>query len=114
MPTKAQPLGKSMDHLRVDADHAYNTSRAVGNDAEELREELTRLERDWDNLSRGWTGLASSAYSAMWAEWLGVASTLVDALAERSHNLGLAAVRYSEQDSHSGAAIESVPLDPGI
>jgi hypothetical protein len=41
-----------MDHLRVNADQAYNTSRAVGNDAQELREELTRPQRDWDNLSR--------------------------------------------------------------
>ncbi|WP_347133330.1 WXG100 family type VII secretion target [Mycobacterium sp. DL] len=114
MPTTAQPLGNSMDHLRVDADHAYNTSRAVGNDAEELREELARLERHWDNLSRGWTGLASSAYSAMWAEWLGGASTLVDALAERSHTLGLAAVRYSEQDAESAVGIDSVPMDLGI
>ena len=52
-----------MDHLKVDADQAYNTSRAVGNDAQELREELAGLQRDWDNLSREWSGVASSAYS---------------------------------------------------
>jgi hypothetical protein len=33
-----------MDHLRVDADQAYHTSRAVGNDAQELREELAGLQ----------------------------------------------------------------------
>ena len=54
-------IGEVMDHLRVDADQAYNTSRAVGNDAEERREELAGLQRDWDNLSRGWSGVASSA-----------------------------------------------------
>jgi hypothetical protein len=37
-----------MDHLNVDADQAYNTSLAVGNDAEELREELAGLQRDCD------------------------------------------------------------------
>jgi Proteins of 100 residues with WXG len=59
-----------MDHLRVDTDHAYNASRAVANDAEELREELVGLQRDWDNLAREWSGVASSAYSAIWCEWL--------------------------------------------
>jgi hypothetical protein len=45
-----------MNHLCVDADQAYNISRAVGNDAQELREELAGLQRDWDNLSREWSG----------------------------------------------------------
>jgi WXG100 family type VII secretion target len=103
-----------MDHLRVDADQAYNTSRAVGNDAEELHEELAGLQRDWDNLSREWSGVASSAYSAIWCEWLKGATTLVDALAESSHNLGVAAVSYSEQDAGSAAALRSTPIDMGI
>lgn len=64
-----------MDDLRVDADQAYNTSHSVGNDAEELRDELAALQRDWDNLSHGWTGVASSAYSAIWAEWTEGATT---------------------------------------
>ena len=72
-----------MDHLSVDADQAYNISRAVGNDAQELREELEGLQRDWDNLSREWSGAASYAYSAIWCEWLEGATTLVDALASR-------------------------------
>ena len=100
-----------MDHLRVDADQAYNTSRAVGNDAQELREELAGLQRDWENLSRGWSGVASSAYSAIWCEWLEGATTLIDALAESSHNLGVAAVSYSEQDAGSAAALRSTPID---
>ncbi|TPG34666.1 WXG100 family type VII secretion target [Mycolicibacterium hodleri] len=54
-----------MDQLRVDTDQAYNTSHAVSNDAEDLREELAGLQRDWDNLARGWTGTASSAYAAI-------------------------------------------------
>jgi peptide chain release factor 3 len=68
-----------MDPLRLDVDQAYNISRAVGNDAQELREELAGLQRDWDNLSREWSGVASSAYSAIWSEWLEGATTLVDA-----------------------------------
>jgi WXG100 family type VII secretion target len=102
-----------MDHLRVDADQAYNTSRAVGNDAQELREELAGLQRDWDNLSPEWSGVASSAYSAIWGEWL-QGATLIDALAESSHNLGVAAVSYSERDAASAAALHSTPIDMGI
>jgi WXG100 family type VII secretion target len=103
-----------MNHVRVDVDQAYNTSRAVGNDAQELRDELVGLKRDWDNLSGGWSGVAASAYAAIWAEWLEGAATLVDALAESSRNLGLAAVLYSDQDVESAARIDSVPLDLGI
>ena len=103
-----------MDRLRVDADQAYNTSRAVGNDAEELREELAGLQRDWDNLSREWSGAASSAYSTIWGEWLEGATTLVDALAESSHNLGVAAVSYSEQDASSAEALGETQIDLGL
>jgi WXG100 family type VII secretion target len=103
-----------MDHLRVEADQAFNTSRVVGNDAQELREELAGLRRDWDNLSREWSGVASSAYSAIWCEWLDGATTLVDVLVESSHNLGVAAVAYSEQDASSAAALRSTPIDLGI
>jgi len=74
---------------------------------------LAGLQRDWDNLSREWSGVASSAYSAIWSEWL-EATTLVDALAVSSHNLGVAAVSYSEQDAGSAAALRSTPIDLGI
>jgi WXG100 family type VII secretion target len=103
-----------MDHLRVDADEAYNASHAVGNDAEELREELAGLQRDWANLSRGWSGVASTAYSLIWSEWLEGASTLVEALADSSRKLGVAAVRYGEQDAGSAATIESTLPDLGL
>ena len=103
-----------MNHLCVDADQAYNISLAVGNDAQELREELEGLQRDWDNLSREWSGAASSAYSAIWREWLEGATTLVDALAVSSRNLGVAAVSYAEQDAGSAAAVRATLIDLGI
>lgn len=103
-----------MDQLRVDADLAYNTSRAVGNDAVELREELAGLQRDWDNLSREWSGAASTAYTAIWRDWLEGATTLVDALADSSHNLGVAAVSYSERDADSADALDSTAIDLGL
>jgi hypothetical protein len=39
-------------HLKVNADIAFNTSHAVSNEAEELREELFRLSHEWDNLAQ--------------------------------------------------------------
>lgn len=107
-------VGGTMDQLRVDAEAAYNASHAVSNDAEELREELASLQRQWDNLSRGWTGAASSAYSPMWTEWLEGASKLVDALAESSRSLGLAAVRYAEQDAESASTVQSTIIELGL
>src|SRR4051794_9556223 len=103
-----------MDHLKVDTDRAYHTSRAVGNDAQELREELAGLQRDWDNLSREWFGVAASAYSGIWNEWLEGAIKLVHALEESARNLGVAAASYSEQDADSAAALDSTPIDLGI
>lgn len=103
-----------MDQLRVDADQAYNTSHAVSNDAEELRDELAQLEHDWDTLSRGWSGVASSAYSAIWEDWRQGAITLVEALAESSQKLGVAAVRYSEQDADSANVIDTSTMNLGL
>jgi WXG100 family type VII secretion target len=103
-----------MDHLNVDSDAAYQTSHAVSNDAEDLRDELATLEQHWDNVSRGWSGAASSAFSSIWAEWHQGAVTLVGALAESSRNLGVAAVRYAEQDAESAATVNSATLDLGL
>lgn len=102
---------KVMQELRVDVDQALAASRALGNDAVELGEELDNLKREWENLARGWSGVASSTYSDAWGEWLEGAATLVDALAERSRNIGQAAVRYAEQDVQSGEVIGSVQTD---
>ena len=41
--------------------------------------------------------------TAIWRDWLQGATTLVDALADSSHNLGVAAVAYSERDADSAA-----------
>lgn len=100
-----------MEQLRVDVDQAFAASRALGNDAVELGEELDRLQRDWHNVSREWSGIAAATYNAAWEEWLEAATTLVDALEERSQKLGQAAVSYAERDNQSGAAIDSLPME---
>ncbi|MDW5614062.1 MULTISPECIES: WXG100 family type VII secretion target [Mycolicibacterium] len=100
-----------MDHLRVDPDLAFNTSRSVSNDAVELHEQLDSLQRDWDNLSGGWSGAASSAYSPLWAEWLDGATTLVDRLEELAHKVAAAAARYVDQDGSAAASIDSTAVD---
>lgn len=103
-----------MDHLKVDPDVAFNTSRAVSNDAVELHEQLNGLQRDWDNLSRGWSGPASSAYSPLWAEWLDGATTLVDTLEELARKVAAAAARYVDQDGSAAAFIDSTAVDLGL
>lgn len=103
-----------MNHLKVDADETFNISHAVGNDAEELRDELASLQREWDNLSRGWTGAAATAYASIWDEWLDGATTLVDSLADSARNLGQAAARYAEQDNASATTLESAEMDLGL
>lgn len=99
--------------LNVDTEAAYNTSHAVSNDAEDLRDELSSLEQQWHNLSSEWSGVASSAFSSMWTEWHQGAVALIDALAESSRNLGIAAVRYDERDADSAAAVATT-IDLGL
>jgi WXG100 family type VII secretion target len=89
------------DRLRVDADTAFTTSHGVSNEADELREELARLSREWDNLSHGWSGVAASAFAPAWEEWHEGAARIVEALAESSRRLAQAAVLYEERDNNS-------------
>ncbi|MGE2731740.1 WXG100 family type VII secretion target [Mycolicibacterium vaccae] len=103
-----------MNNLEVDPDVAFGTSQSVSNDAVELHEQLAGLQRDWDNLSRGWSGVASSAYTPLWAEWLDGATTLVDTLDELSRKVAAAAARYAEQDSSAAVSIDSVAVDLGL
>ena len=102
-----------MDHLSVDADQAYNISRAVGNDAQELREELAGLQRDWDNLSREWSG-----------GFVGVLGDLVRVAGGRHHarrrtcrvvaQPGRRGGVLLRADAGMAAALRSTPIDLGI
>jgi WXG100 family type VII secretion target len=98
------------DHLKVDADNAFNTSHSVSNDAEELREELTHLSQEWDNLSHGWSGVAASAFAPAWEEWHSGAAQIIEALAESSRRLAQAAVLYDTTDADSAHSFESGSL----
>jgi WXG100 family type VII secretion target len=102
------------DHLRVDADAAFNTSHVVSNEAEELREELARLSREWDNLSHGWSGAAASAFTPAWEEWHEGAARVVEALAESSRRLAQAAVLYEERDINSAQKLGSTGNGIGL
>lgn len=101
-------------HLEVNAEKAFNTAHAVSNDAEELREELSRLSRGWQNVSHGWSGAAASVFTSLWEEWHEGATKIVDALAESSRALAEAAVLYEQQDSSSAQALESLPTPHSI
>jgi WXG100 family type VII secretion target len=102
------------DQLRVDADTAFNTSHVVSNDAEELREELSRLSREWDNVSHGWSGVAASAFTQIWEEWHEGAANIVETLAESSRRLAKAAVLYEERDANSAQMLDSAGDGVGL
>ena len=88
-----------------DADEAFNSSHSVSNYAEELREELTRLSQEWDNLSHGWSGVAASAFASAWEEWHQGAAQIIETLAESSRLLAQAAVLYETQDADSAHSL---------
>jgi len=102
------------DHLKVDVNEAFKTSHAVSNDAEELREELSRISQEWGNVSHGWSGAAASAYTSIWEEWHEGAANLVEALAESSRRLGQAAVSYEQQDTVSAHRLDSLSIELGL
>src|ERR1700682_82055 len=102
------------DHLRVDADAAFNASHFISNEAEELREEVSRLSREWDNLSHGWSGVAASTFAPAWEDWHEGAARIVDALAESSRRLARAAVLYEEPDTCSAQTLGSAGIAMGL
>jgi len=102
------------DHLRVDADAAFNTSHVVSNEAEELREGLARLSREWDNLPHGWSGVAASAFTPAWEEWHEGSARIVEVLAESSRRLSQAAVLYEERDNNSAEMLSSTGSGIGL
>jgi len=102
------------DNLKVDTDQAFSTAHAVCNDAEELRDELSAIVREWDSMSRGWSGTAASAFTSIWEEWHEGAAKVVETLAESSRRLAEAAVRYDDQDHDSAGRLGSAVMDMGL
>lgn len=92
----------------------FNTSHAVSNNAEELREELSRLSREWDTVSHGWSGVAASVYTPIWEEWHEGATRLVETLAESSRSLAQAAILYEERDTDTAQTLGSLPDEMGL
>jgi|SRR3954469_2223474 WXG100 family type VII secretion target len=95
------------DPLRVNATETFNIAHAVANHAEELRDELRQLVREWENLSHGWEGVAASAYRPAWDEWHEGAARIVEVLADESDKLARAAAAYDEQDSTAAQALDA-------
>lgn len=100
-----------MQPLRADLDVAFDISRSVSNEAVELHDELVGLQRDWDNVARGWSGTASSTYAPLWEQWLEGATTLIDTLEELAHKLAVTAGEYADQDAQSASLVSSVPIE---
>jgi WXG100 family type VII secretion target len=95
------------EELQVDTDEAFQAAHTICNHAEELREELAHLVRDWDNLSRAWEGRAASAYTPVFDQWHEGATKVVDILTEMSKQLAMAAAAYEEQDTENAHSLGS-------
>ncbi|WP_071287866.1 WXG100 family type VII secretion target [Mycolicibacterium llatzerense] len=101
-----------MKQLTVDAEVALQAAQGVGSDAAELREELSRLEREWQDIAHGWKGSAASAYTALWEQWHDGATKVVQTALESSEKLNRAAVLYTQQDEESAHLVQAA--SPGI
>jgi WXG100 family type VII secretion target len=102
------------EHLKVDVAETLTTSQVVSDDADELRAELARLSREWDNVASGWSGAAASAFAPLWDEWHDGAAKLVETLAESCRRLERSAVAYEEQESGSADLLRIVPAEIGL
>ncbi|MEN4475751.1 WXG100 family type VII secretion target [Mycolicibacterium cosmeticum] len=91
--------------LEVDPAAVFATAQTLSNHAEDLREELRGLSREWDDLSHSWSGVAASAYLPPWEEWHEAAAKLTDSLSETAARLAEAGSVYDEQDSDSAQAL---------
>lgn len=102
------------EHLKVDATRTLGTSHVVNGDAEELREELARIAREWNDVSSGWSGAAASAFASLWEEWHDGAVKLVEILAESTRRLAHAAVAYDDQEDRSAKTARTMPVEIGL
>ncbi len=103
-----------MAELKVDEALTLDTSHAVNGDAEELRAELARIARGWDNVVSGWSGAAASSYAALWEEWHDGAAKLVEILAESTRRLEHAAAAYEDREDRSATMLRTVPVEIGL
>ena len=107
-----RPYASSVaEHLKVDVAKALDTSHVVSEDAEDLRAELTRIAREWDDVPSGWSGNAASAFATLWEEWHDGAVKLVEILAETTRRLGHAAVAYEDQEEFRSGKSLRVPVE---
>ena len=96
-----------MKQLTVDAAVALQAAQGVGSDATELQEELSRLEREWQDIAHGWKGSAAAAYAALWEQWHDGAIKVVQSVAESAEKLNQAATLYTQQDEESAHVLQS-------
>jgi WXG100 family type VII secretion target len=99
-----------MKRLDVDSDVVLRTAHGASSDAVELGDELSRLAREWQDVSHGWTGSAATAFAALWDEWHDGATKVVQIVTESSEDLAQAAVLYAQQDAESAHALESASV----
>lgn len=103
-----------MAELKVDAALTLDTSHGVNGAADELRAELGRIARGWDDISSKWSGAAASAFASQWEDWHDGATRLVEILAESTRRLGHAAATYQDRENRSATMLQTMPVEIGL
>ncbi|MBY0442206.1 MAG: WXG100 family type VII secretion target [Mycobacteriaceae bacterium] len=91
--------------MLVSPDEVFKAAQALRNQAYELNDGVAGLSRDWDSLSRGWSGAAASAFAPAWEDWHQGVTALVAMLADWSDRLARAAVAYEQQDCQAAGVV---------
>lgn len=99
--------GFEISDMMVSPNEVFKAAHAIGNQANELRDGLEGLSRDWDSLSHGWSGAAASAFTPAWAEWHEGVTTLIAMLTNWADRMARAAVAYEQQDGEVAGMVGS-------
>jgi early secretory antigenic target protein ESAT-6 len=89
--------------LKVSTDDVAAKASAVRTQATELESQVAALTSQMGALAETWTGTASSAFQALYAEWKGQASQIQQSLASISASLATAGTNYAEVEAANAA-----------
>ncbi|VAZ71745.1 hypothetical protein LAUMK4_00613 [Mycobacterium persicum] len=78
------------------------------NQADELKDELDSITRQWRELSSTWTGVAASAYQPPWQEWYSGAATAAATLEEHSQLLMRSVDLMLDHENTAAKAFEAL------
>ncbi|ETZ97940.1 WXG100 type VII secretion target family protein [Mycobacterium kansasii 824] len=83
-------------------------AHVLTNQADELKDELDSIARQWRELSSTWTGVAASAYQPPWQEWYSGAATAAAILEEHSQLLMRSVDLMLDHENTAAKAFEAL------